>query len=201
MRLSRRDRGVLSDTVQIVPMRARHLVPVVGIDALVYPQPWSRSLYEGELAQPPAKRVYVVARVGRQVVGHAGLVFVLDQGHITTVAVHPDWQGRSVGTALVLATVREAVARQATSITLEVRAGNTAAQRLYAHFGFQTEGTRKDYYGATNNAPAEDALIMWARAVDSIDYRARLARIADEIGPGFVDHLAQARSNQPRSVR
>lgn len=197
--MGRASTGVASAVVHIVPMRPRHLTSVVRIDNEVYPRPWSRSLYQGELAQPEPKRVYVVARVGRQVVGHAGLVFVLDQGHITTVAVDPQWQGRGIGTGLVLAIVREAVARDAAAITLEVRAGNVVAQRLYERFGFQAEGVRKGYYAEPNGAPGEDAVIMWAHDVGSPAYRARLARIADEVGTDVVDQLAQARATQSRS--
>lgn len=201
MRVSRPDTDLAAATIQIVPMRPRHLASVVAIDGLVYPQPWSRSLYEGELAQPEAKRVYVVARAGRRVVGHAGLIFVVDQGHITTVAVHPDWQGRGIGAGLVLAVTREAVARHATDITLEVRVSNTVAQRLYERFGFKAEGVRKGYYADPYGSPPEDAVIMWAYDVGSANYQRKLATIAAEVGPGVVDNLALARAQQRRRSR
>src|SRR5690606_40791016 len=67
------------------------------IDRQVYPRPWSLSLYQGELAMPANRRVYLVARIGRRVVGHAGLTYAADEGHVTTVAVDPAWQGRGVG--------------------------------------------------------------------------------------------------------
>jgi [ribosomal protein S18]-alanine N-acetyltransferase len=178
--------------IHVAPMRRRHLRSVMRIDAQVYPRPWSQSLYQGELDQPEAKRVYLVARVGREVVGHAGLVFVLDQGHVTTVAVDPAWQGRGVGTRLMLVLVREAVARGATALTLEVRAGNQAAQALYRRFGFDAAGTRAGYYAESG----EDAVIMWANEIDSDAYRQRLDQIDAAAGAAVVDHLAAARAER-----
>ena len=174
----------LLPTVRVVPMRRRHLRAVLEIDRQVYPRPWSLSLYQGELALPEHRRVYLVARVGRQVVGHAGLTYAADQGHVTTVAVDPAWQGRGVGARLLLVLFRSAVAGGATSLTLEVRAGNDTAKRLYQRFGFTVAGVRSGYYAETG----EDAAIMWAHDVASPDYLARLDRIEAELpGAPLVD--------------
>ncbi|MDR2771031.1 MAG: ribosomal protein S18-alanine N-acetyltransferase, partial [Clostridiales Family XIII bacterium] len=85
---------------------------------------------------------------------------VLNEGHITNVAVHPDFRGRGVGSA-VLAALLERMRRGAglTDFTLEVRASNAAAMRLYGKAGFLEEGRRKNYY----TEPLEDAIIMWLR--------------------------------------
>src|SRR5690606_5795758 len=142
-------------TVRIVPMQRRHLRAVLEIDRQVYPRPWSLSLYQGELAMPANRRVYLVARIGRRVVGHAGLTYAADEGHVTTVAVDPAWQGRGVGARLLLVLFRCAVAGGATSLTLEVRASNAGAQHLYRRFGFVEAGIRAGYYTETD----EDAVI------------------------------------------
>ena len=101
-------------------MRRRHLRSVLRIEARVYPVPWSMSLFLSELALR-STRAYYVAFVGRQLVGYAGLMMTLDDGHVTTIAVDPPWHRHKVGTRLLLALAREALRRGATSLTLEVR--------------------------------------------------------------------------------
>ena len=171
-------------TLRIAPMRRRHLRSVLRIEAEVYPRPWSLGLYLGELALPEDRRIYLVARSGGQVVGHAGLMFAADDGHVTTVAVDPRWQRHGIAARLLVVLIRAAVARGATALTLEVRAGNEPALSLYRRFGFVEAGIRKGYYAETG----EDAVIMWATEVDSDDHRRLLDRIDAELGDaGRVD--------------
>ncbi len=164
--------GVVPPPVLVAPMRRRHLPSVLRIEKQVYPRPWTMSLYLGELTLPTS-RCYLVARQDHRLVGYAGFMLTLDECHITTVAVDPDRQGNRIGTRLVLELARRAVARGATSLTLEVRESNTAAQALYRTFGFVPAGVRKGYYAEVN----EDALIMWAHDVDTAGYGQRLAEI------------------------
>ena len=165
-------------TLRIVPMRRRHLRSVLRIEAEVYPRPWTLGLYLGELALPEQRRVYLVARSGGHVVGHAGLMFAADDGHVTTVAVDPPWQRHGVAARLLVVLLREAIARGASALTLEVRAANQPAQALYRRFGFVEAGVRKGYYAETE----EDAVIMWAEDVGGDDYRRLLDRIDVELG-------------------
>lgn len=167
-----------SPLLTIAPMRRRHLRSVLRIEAEVYPRPWTLGLYLDELALPEDRRVYLVARSGGHVVGHAGLMFAADDGHVTTVAVDPRWQRRGIGARLLVVLFREARARGATDLTLEVRAGNEPAQALYRRFGFAEAGIRKGYYSETG----EDAVIMWANDVDAEPYRLLLDRIDGELG-------------------
>lgn len=159
-------------TVQLTPMRRKHLRAVLRIEEQVYPRPWSHSLFLSELALR-STRSYFVARVGREVVGYAGLMLSMEDGHVTTIAVDPKWHRHQIGTRLLLALAREALARDACNLTLEVRLSNTAAQLLYRRFGFAPVGVRKNYYPETN----EDALVMWVHGIDTDDYTARLASI------------------------
>lgn len=159
-------------TVHLTPMRRRHLRSVLRIESLVYPRPWSLGLFLSELGQRPS-RSYVVARVGPTVVGYAGLMLVAGEGHITTVAVDPSWHRHRIATRMLLALARAGTRRGCTSLTLEVRVGNTGAQALYRRFGFVPAGIRKGYYQETN----EDALVMWAHDVDLPAYADRLAEI------------------------
>jgi ribosomal-protein-alanine N-acetyltransferase len=158
--------------VVITPMRRRHLRQVLRIDHQVYPRPWSLGLYLGELSTTDG-RSYLVARQGTQVVGYAGLMVIAGDAHVTTVAVAPAHQHQGLATRLLLVLARDAAVLGAERMTLEVRASNRDAQRLYSRFGFAPAGTRKAYY--VDNR--EDAVIMWAIDVGTADHAARLARI------------------------
>jgi ribosomal-protein-alanine N-acetyltransferase len=159
-------------TVQIQPMRRRHIRAVLRIEQQVYPRPWSSSLFLSELALR-STRAYFIARIGRELVGYAGLMMTLDEGHVTTIAVEPRRHRGKIGTRLLLVLAREAIARGATALTLEVRMSNTAAQDLYRRFGFGPVGVRKNYYQEVN----EDALVMWVHEVDQPEYGALLDSI------------------------
>jgi ribosomal-protein-alanine N-acetyltransferase len=158
--------------VHISPMRRRHLRSVLRIESQVYPTPWTHGLFVSELALR-STRAYVVARVGREVIGYSGLMMSLDDGHITTVAVDPEWQRQGIATRMLVALAREAIARGANALTLEVRLSHRGAQQLYQRFGFTAVGVRKGYYADTG----EDALIMWSHEVDQPEYLALLERL------------------------
>ncbi|MGH7395746.1 MAG: ribosomal protein S18-alanine N-acetyltransferase, partial [Candidatus Methylomirabilales bacterium] len=160
---------------------------VLRIEARAYPVPWSMSLFLSELALR-SSRAYYVAYVGRQLVGYAGLMMTLDDGHITTIAVDPPWQRHKVGSRLLMALTREALRRGATSLTLEVRLQNKAAQNLYRTFGFRPVGVRKNYYAETK----EDALVMWAEDVAAPEYSKLLDSLEGAI-PGITTVEEQPR--------
>jgi ribosomal-protein-alanine N-acetyltransferase len=162
--------------VHIGTMRRRHLRSVLSIESQVYPRPWTMSLFLSELGLR-GTRAYFVAKVGRDVVGYAGLMVTVDEGHVTTIAVDPAWHRHQIGTRLLLAVSHEALDREVAALTLEVRMSNTGAQALYEQFGFSAAGVRKGYYAETN----EDALVMWARDIDSPEHLARLDRIESGI--------------------
>ena len=166
--------------VHLVPMRRRHLRSVLRIEAMVYPRPWSLSLFMSELALR-STRAYWVARVDGAVVGYCGLMVTGEDGHVTTLAVDPAMHRRGIGTRLLLALAGEAIRRGATGLTLEVRVSNKAAQDLYRKFGFRPAGVRRNYYVETN----EDALVMWADDVDDPAYARRLAEIEAQL-PGIT---------------
>jgi ribosomal-protein-alanine N-acetyltransferase len=170
-------------TVEIVPMRRRHVRSVLRIEQQVYPRPWSHSLFLSELALRQT-RSYLVARVGRDVVGYAGLMMSAEDGHITTIAVDPGWHRHKIATRLMVSVARDALLRFAKNLTLEVRLSNLPAQHLYRRFGFAPVGVRKNYYQETN----EDALVMWVHEIDGADYAALLDSIERTI-PGDTLHV------------
>jgi ribosomal-protein-alanine N-acetyltransferase len=154
----------------IEPMRHRHVGQILAIERASYPKPWSAQVFHDELDQArDGHRHYLVARHGRAVIGYGGLMFAVDEAHVTNLAVHPAHRREGVGSRLLHALGREAVERGSTAWTLEVRASNEAAQELYRKFGFVPAGVRARYYEST-----EDAIVMWCHDIQSPDYLQRL---------------------------
>ncbi len=156
----------------IAPMKRRHLKAVMRIERLVYPTPWSQTLFMSEMSLR-TNRSYLVAQYGSIVVGYSGLMFADIDAHVTNIAVDPTWQQNQIATRLMLSHARLAIANKAKHMTLEVRLSNRVAQRLYAKFGFAPAGIRKNYYQEEN----EDALIMWVNNIGSPEFAKRLAAI------------------------
>ncbi len=132
---------------------------VMKIDRLSFPLPWSERSYRYELEHNSAAQLMVadyhhLDRI--QLVGYIGFWFVVDEMHISTLAVHPDFQRRGIGEALLEGALHLANGLGGVIATLEVRTSNQAALGLYNKFGFEVVGRRKNYY--QNNR--EDAWIM-----------------------------------------
>lgn len=160
--------------VQIEPMRRRHIRAVLAIETQVYPRPWTATLFQSELALSET-RSYVIAKLGRELVGYGGMMMSLRDGHITTIAVDPSHRRNGVATQVMVTLVRAALARNADALTLEVRLSNRAAQELYRRFGFAPVGVRKGYY--QDRDTIEDALIMWAHDIRTPEYGELLRRL------------------------
>lgn len=158
--------------VILEPMTLADLDQVVAIDRQSFPQPWSESSYRFELNQNGAAHFWVAVAVEpqrpslldrvlrrnpRTIVGYGGLWHVVDEAHINTLAVHPDWRGRRIGERLLIGLLEDARRLGAVTATLEVRVSNQVAQNLYRRFGFLEVGRRPRYY-----ADHEDALLMTA---------------------------------------
>ena len=155
--------------IVIEPMRRRHLRGVVSIEERTNHRPWSLSLFAGELKMPTS-RVYVVALEDSVVLGFAGAMYVGDEAHITTVAVHPAEMRQQIATRLMLTLTRCCIVDGIDALTLEVRITNRPAQELYRRFGFAPGGIRPQYYRDVG----EDALIMWCHDLASPSMGQRL---------------------------
>lgn len=129
---------------------------VFELESLSFSTPWPRDAFVNELTINQNAR-YVVAVEGERVVAYCGMWIVLDEAHITNVAVHPDCRGRKIGERLMRQMMGLAYLLGARSMTLEVRPSNTIARSMYAKLGFAEHGRRKHYYSDNN----EDAIIMW----------------------------------------
>ena len=161
--------------LEIGRMRRRHLRGIMAIERQVYPRPWSPSLFIAEMSDP-SNRSYIVARIGRDVVGYAGMICYGDEAHVTTIAVDPVHQRRKIGMRLLSELIETAIEMGARAVSLEVRVSNWGAQRLYTRFGFRPVGVRKGYYQETG----EDALVMWADDVHTAEYERLLSSIIED---------------------
>lgn len=131
---------------------------IVKIEKLCFSQPWSHQAMYEELTQNKLA-FYLVGEIEGQVAGYAGLWWVVDEGHITNVAVRPEFRKRGIAKGIIQLLLDFTEKEGIMSHTLEVRRSNEAAKHLYANFGFTEEGVRKGYYQDDN----EDAIIMWRK--------------------------------------
>lgn len=135
-----------------------HIDDIVAIENLCFKIPWSRKSIEDEIIRNKSA-IYLCAVYNGRTVGYCGMWQVIDEGHITNIAVHPEFRSSGVGSLLMDTLLKEAEIRGIKALTLEVRKSNYDAQALYRKYGFERGGTRKQYY-ADNH---EDAIIMWKR--------------------------------------
>ena len=158
-------------TLSLRPMTADDVEAILGLERSIFPTPWTEGILRDELAAD--RRTYLVAEEGGEIVGYGGVMIVLEDAHITNLAVDPAARGRGVAKRLFLDLAEGALDDGAEHLTLEVRMSNLDARRLYSRFGFAPVGIRKDYY------VDEDALIMWVTDAAGPEYRARLAEIRE----------------------
>lgn len=174
---------VITDRVAIEPMRLEDIGRVQAIDRMSFPTPWPRETYHRELRENRQAR-YFVARTMQQVVGYAGMWVILDEAHVTTIAVDPLHRRRHIGERLLVALIDEALKRSARLVTLEVRRSNRGAQALYRRYGFQDIGIRKGYYSDNG----EDAIIMWTGNIWEDPFQERYTQTRarlDSLPPDF----------------
>jgi ribosomal-protein-alanine N-acetyltransferase len=132
------------------PMEPSDLPAAMEIDSLCLPRPWSEAVWREELESPFG--LYLILEEGGEIFGQIGVRHVLDELHITTLAIRPERRRRGHARALVNAAL--AAFPGVRRVHLEVRPSNAAARALYEAMGFSTTGLRRRYYGD------EDALLM-----------------------------------------
>ncbi len=147
---------VIIDQVTIKPMRLDDIDSVLEIERMSFTTPWARDAYLHEL-KDNRRACYLVAWEFHRVLGDAGMWVVLDEAHVTTIAVDPLHRWRRIGKRLLAALIGEARRRRARRVTLEVRKSNIGAQSVYRKYGFKDIGIRKGY----DSDNREDAIVMW----------------------------------------
>ena len=154
----------IADQIGGLVIRGMELSDIDGVRAIEvasFASPWSRASFERELLQNAKVARYIVAEVNGAIAGYGGMWLVMEEAHITNIAVRPGLRGRGVGMAIVAGLIDAARELGIMYMTLECRKSNVAAQNLYGKFGFARVGLRKRYYEDNH----EDAVLM---AVDNI---------------------------------
>lgn len=139
-------------------MREEDIDQVVEIEQASFTTPWSREAFYNEMNHNKFA-VYLVIEQQDKLIGYCGVWIVVDEAHVTNVAVLPEYRGKKLGEALMRNLMSIARDKGARTMTLEVRVSNFVAQSLYRKLGFQDGALRKKYY--TDNQ--EDALVMWVK--------------------------------------
>ncbi|HDX9591156.1 TPA: ribosomal protein S18-alanine N-acetyltransferase [Bacillus pseudomycoides] len=137
-------------------MKEKDIPQIVAIEEASFATPWTAEAFERELNMNEYAH-YVVLETEEGIMGYCGLWMILDESHITNIAILPKYRGLKLGEALLQEVINKARAFGAKTMTLEVRVSNEVAKKLYRKFGFQNGGIRKRYY--TDNY--EDGLVMW----------------------------------------
>ncbi|MDY6784296.1 MAG: ribosomal protein S18-alanine N-acetyltransferase [Cyanobacteriota bacterium] len=158
--------------LRLQPLEAEQLEAVVALDRLCLGGLWTLQGYQRELESPNSELLCLTTQTGQgeAILGVGCFWAILEEAHITLLLVRPEFQGRGLGQALLLALLKNAVGRQLERATLEVRVSNEAALSLYRKFGFQVAGKRKGYYQESG----EDALILWLGGLQREDFRKSL---------------------------
>ena len=125
------------------------------LDVLSFTLPWPERSLRYEITGNPAARCWA-AELDNRLVGMLVLWMILDEAHIATIATHPDFRRQGIAKRLLVEALESAYNEGAQTALLEVRAGNEAALKMYARFGFEEVGNRKRYYKDNN----EDAVLM-----------------------------------------
>lgn len=155
----------------IETMREEDIPTVQAIEREIFSTPWPRNAYHRELASKNSAHYIVLRREADlgapEIVGYGGMWRMYDEAHVTTIGVRHDLHRQGLGRVLFAALVQAAYDLGAKWVTLEVRASNDGAMRMYEAFGFKVIGRRRGYY--TDNG--EDAIVMWSDSIYSPRFR------------------------------
>ncbi len=140
-------------------MTEADLPQVYSIEQETFSDPWSKEDFYNSMNEP--NNGYLVAELDGRVAGYCGYWGIAGDGYIYNVAVKKEYRRHRIGYQMLSILLKESAGRGITSFTLEVRRSNAAAIHLYESLGFESAGTRKDFY----TKPKEDAVIMWLKSI------------------------------------
>lgn len=194
----------------IEPMHLRDIREVMEIERVSFSSPWSARAYRYELLENDLSHYFVarqcqmerpklglLARVRHSlgagirlsILGYGGFWMMVDEAHISTIAVQPNWRRQGIGELLLVAMLDRAIELGAEIATLEVRVSNVTAQNLYHKYGFRKAGLRRRYYRDSD----EDALIMSTERLTSATFQSHLQQLKQAL----IGRLAQSLDKIP----
>ena len=196
------------DLVTAAPMTPDDLDEIMPLERQCFADPWTRRMYLSDLTTNEVA-TYLVVRMGplggkwqiansskqTPILAYGGFWLLMDEAHIATIASHPDWRGCGLGQWLMLALLDAAVTRGAASSTLEVRAGNLPAKRLYEKLGYEVTGVRKRYY-----RDGEDGLIMTTPPLTEAALRERLTAARQDAQRRLERCFGEMMDEDPSSI-
>ena len=147
------------DYIKIIPMQIKHIKEILKIEKESFKTPWTKDSFENEIKSN--KLAYYIIAINELdiIYGYAGLWHIINEGHITNIAVSKSFQNKGIATKMISHLIEYAKNNNIIGLTLEVRDSNICARKLYEKIGFIYEGVRPGYYQDSG----EDALIMWKR--------------------------------------
>lgn len=160
------------DKIIIKPLKKEDIDRVSEIESQAYGEHhWSKDAFYSEVNNKVAK-YYTASLESGLIVGYIGTWHIVDEAHITTIAVSKDYLRNKIAESLIVKSLQDCYNEFIKYITLEVRVSNIPAIKLYEKYGFKSLGTRKGYYQDNN----EDALIMWTENIFSDEYKSMFSQ-------------------------
>lgn len=179
--------------LKLKPLEAELLPAALELDAQCFGGLWTMAGYQRELTSPNSQLLALTSpfdvpapdslvtglesATAERLLGLGGLWSILEEAHITILAIRPNYQRQGFGQTLLWALLRVAWQQSLERATLEVRASNHSAQSLYQKFGFQEAGRRRRYYPDTG----EDGLILWRNGLQHQEFKQKLAQWQHQI--------------------
>ena len=176
--------------LEIKSVTAPQVPEIVALDRLCIGGLWKAEAYLREIDSPRSSLLSLGIKSSYEqkskTIGMGCLWAIVDEAHITLLAIAPDYRKQGLGQLLLTTLLQDALARQLEWATLEVNVNNLGAIALYQKYGFEVVGTRKGYYQPTG----DDAAILWLKEIQSSEFKSRLARwqqrLSERLSPNYT---------------
>lgn len=155
----------------IEKLKPEEINSVLEIEKICFGDNWTSTPFEREINKDEC--IYVVAKDSDKIIGYGGAWLIIDEVHITIMAVLPPYRKNKTGQKILQSLLKQGIEKGGKWSTLEVKESNIPAQKLYEKFGFSIKGRRKKYY----QHDQEDAFIMWTEEIDTEQYKTFLDKI------------------------
>ena len=168
--------------IELKPLTPSEVAEVVALDEICLGGLWKAEAYLREIESDKSTLIVLNLDDGElngrsRIIGMGCLWSIVDEAHITLLAIHPNCRRQGLGQLLLFELLKDAIARKLAWATLEVNENNLAAINLYKKYGFQIAGKRKNYY----QPAGDDALVLWLKNIQHSEFKTRLAQWQQEL--------------------